>query len=123
VDLPPPHLILVATDGVHDRVAAYCAVGAVREPQDSHPSLPTGELFAIYADPTVWGRGAGHAVHEHAVAALAARGVRCAVLWVFEDNQRARVFYERHGWRSDGLRQELEVGGQRPWEVRYSTNL
>ena len=124
VCLPPPDSVFVATNGVDHRVAAYCAVGAVREPQeDAHPVLPTGELMSIYADPEVWGRGAGHVVHDAALAALAGFGFRHAVLWVFEDNARARGFYERHGWRYDGVGKELEIAGRRPVEVRYSTAL
>jgi RimJ/RimL family protein N-acetyltransferase len=123
VCLPPPDSVLVATNGVDGRVAAYCAIGAVREPEDGHPTLPTGELMSIYADPVVWGHGAGHAVHRAALAALAGFRFRHAVLWVFEENARARAFYQRQGWRYDGVRKELEIGDDRPLEVRYSTSL
>lgn len=123
VALPEPDAVFVATNGADGTVAAYASVCAVREQRDAHPTLPTGELVAIYADPVVWGRGAGHAVHEAAVAALVEFGFRHAVLWVFEDNHAARVFYKRHGWESDGVRETLDVGGQRPFEVRYSRAL
>ena len=123
VALPEPDAVLVATDGVHGRVAAYAGICAVREDQDAHPELPTGELAALYADPTVWGRGAGHAVHEAAMDALARFGFKHGVLWVFEDNPTARAFYQRHGWTCDGVREVFEVAGQRPFEVRYSRAL
>ena len=122
VAMPPPDAVFVATDG-GDGVVAYCAVCAVREAADSHPALRTGELAAIYVDPSVLGTGAGHAVHEAGVAALAAAGFRHAVLWVFEDNAGARAFYERHGWTSDGVREEFEVADARPMEIRYSRPL
>jgi ribosomal protein S18 acetylase RimI-like enzyme len=122
VAMPAPDAVFVATNDTDD-VVAYCAVCAVREAEDAHPTLPTGELVAIYAHPSVLGTGAGHAVHEAGVAALAAAGFRHAVLWVFEDNPRARAFYERHGWTSDGVQQEFEVGDARPLEVRYSRSL
>lgn len=121
--LPEPDAVLVATNGDADRVAAYAAIAAVREEKDAHPTLPTGELAAIYADPAVWRTGAGHTVHEAAVAALAGFGFRHAVLWVFEDNEVARAFYERHGWTSDEVREEFAVGGERPVELRYSRAL
>ena len=57
------------------------------------------------------------------MSALAGFGFRHAVLWVFEDNMLAQAFYRRHGWTSDGVRQEFEVGGQRPFDVRYSRPL
>lgn len=120
--MPPPDAVFVATDG-GDEVVAYCAVCGVREAVDAHPALPTGELAAIYADPAVLGSGAGHAVHEAGMASLADAGLRHAVLWVFEDNDPARRFYERHGWTCDGVRVEFEVGDARPMEVRYSRRL
>jgi RimJ/RimL family protein N-acetyltransferase len=42
-----------------------------------------------------------------------------AVLWVLEDNPRARRFYEREGWALDGERKEDEYLGFRVAEVRY----
>jgi RimJ/RimL family protein N-acetyltransferase len=57
------------------------------------------------------------------LAALAGYGFRHAVLWVFEENARARAFYQRQGWRDDGVRKVLGIGGDRPLEVRYSTSL
>jgi len=119
IAMPPPDAVFVATGDGND-VVAYCAVCAVREATDAHPAQPTGELVAIYADPSVLGTGAGHAVHEAGVAELAAGGFRHAVLWVFEDNAGARAFYERHGWINDGVRAEFEAGEARPMEIRYS---
>ena len=46
-----------------------------------------------------------------------------AVLWVLEDNPRARRFYEREGWDLDGARKEDEFLGVRVAEVRYSIRL
>lgn len=118
VGMPEPDAVFVAVD--ERRVAAYAAVCAAREESDRRPDAPTGELAAIYADPVAWGSGAGHAVHEAAIAGLAGCGFGHAILWVFEDNKRARRFYERHGWTCDGVREEFEVAGERPMEVRYS---
>ena len=129
--MPEPDAVFVATDPVTGgggyqagrRIVAYASVCAVREAQDAHPELPTGELAALYTDPAVWGRGAGHAVHEAAMDALGRFGFKHAVLWVFEDNPMARTFYCRHGWTCDGVREEFEVGGQRPFELRYSRSV
>jgi GNAT superfamily N-acetyltransferase len=121
VAMPPPDAVFVATEG--DDVVAYCAVCAVRQDADAHPALPTGELVAIYADPSVLGFGAGHAVHDAGLAELAAAGFLHAVLWVFEDNAVGRAFYERHGWTRDGVCTELEIGEARPAEIRYSRSL
>ena len=42
-----------------------------------------------------------------------------ATLWVLEENPRARRFYERAGWRTDGERKADERWGVRAPEVRY----
>lgn len=123
VSLPEPDAVFVAAGGAEGRLVAYSGVTAVREEKDRHPSLPTAELSVIYADPMVWGAGAGHAVHEAAVAAMARFGFGHAVLWVFVDNAVARAFYQRHGWTCDGVLEEFEAGGHPLVEVRYSRGL
>ena len=78
-----------------------------------------GEIYAIYVDPEVQGRGIGRALMEAGVRGLAARGFAEAILWVFEANARARAFYERMGWAADGAAKPFEIGGAAPIEVRY----
>jgi GNAT superfamily N-acetyltransferase len=53
----------------------------------------------------------------------AVRGITMLVLWVFEQNQPGRAFYEHLGWRPDGARQVLEIGEARPVEIRYRREL
>ena len=55
-----------------------------------------GVLRALYVAPHAQGAGVGTALLAHGHAALAGTGE--ATLWVFRDNERARRFYERHGW-------------------------
>jgi RimJ/RimL family protein N-acetyltransferase len=96
-----------------DRVVAFVSVGPSRD-GEAH-----GELFAVYAVPEAWGSGAGPALMRAGVEALRAAGFREAVLWVLDDNPRARRFYEREGWEPDGARKEDEFLGVRVAEVRY----
>ncbi len=77
-----------------------------------------GELYAIYVTPEAWGTGAGRMLLSAAAAALAARGYDSALLWVLEDNARARRFYERAGWLEDGRKLET-LGGVEVAETRY----
>ena len=46
-----------------------------------------------------------------------------ALLWVLEDNQSARRFYESKGWVLSKRFQVLEIGGTPVTEVRYETSL
>ena len=78
-----------------------------------------GELYAIYVRPEAWGTGAGLALMNAAVERLA-RDWDEAVLWVAEENPRARRFYELCGWRADGGRKIDEPApGAVVAEIRY----
>ena len=108
----PDEQVLVAE---HDgAVVAFASVGP------SHGGGGDGELYAIYALPEVWRSGVGPALMRAALGALRAEGFREAVLWVLEDNPRARRFYEREGWVLDGggLRESEHLGVPTA-EVRY----
>jgi len=61
-----------------------------------------GWLDHIHLAPEFRGRGVGQALFSQALEALAAEGLREAVLWVYADNAEARAFYERQGWQADG---------------------
>ena len=78
-----------------------------------------GEIYAIYVDPEVQGRGIGRALMEAGVRGLAARRFAEAILWVFEANAPARGFYEKMGWAADGAAKPFEIGGAAPLEIRY----
>lgn len=118
----PPTGLFVAVDAI-DRAAAFCLVGDVREETDRHPSLRTGELCAIYADPAMLGTGAGSAVHAAGMDYLISNGFEHAVLWVLEDNKIGRRFYDAHGWQPDGGSTEFEWGGSSVVELRYARAL
>jgi GNAT superfamily N-acetyltransferase len=100
-----------------ERVVAFVSVGACGDLDG------VGELYAIYALPEAWGTGAGRGLMHAAVEQLGADGYAEAVLWVLEDNPRARCFYEREGWEVDGGRKEDDFLGVRVAEVRYRIRL
>ena len=78
-----------------------------------------GELYAIYVLPTRWGTGVGRELIGAGEDRLRELGHREAVLWVLDDNPRARRFYEREGWHADGARKRDEFLGVEVEEVRY----
>ena len=73
------------------------------------------EIEAIHSLPESWGTGLGAAM-----LAFALRG-RSAGLWAFEENRRARRFYEKHGFAFTGERRISEFDGA--VEVRYERML
>ena len=99
------------------RVVGFAATGANRDADGE------GELYAIYAFPESWGSGAGPALMRAALESLREEGFPTAILWVLEDNPRARRFYERERWTVDGGRRELEALGVSVAEVRYRIRL
>jgi ribosomal protein S18 acetylase RimI-like enzyme len=95
----------------------------VAGPAEGDHASPTGEVFAINVHPDHWGDGAGSLLLDAAVDSLQDEGFTEAVLWVHPENQRARRFYERHGWTCDDLERTQEVLGVSVPELRYRRNL
>ena len=102
-------------------IVGFTTVGRCRD-ADAGPD--DGEVFAIYVDPDRWGSGIGRALIALAERRLRERGARRVVLWVLAGNDRARRFYERAGYSTDG--------GTKPWvgergesvpEIRYVKEL
>jgi GNAT superfamily N-acetyltransferase len=64
-----------------------------------------GDLYALYLDPDVWGRGVGAQLHAAALDGLRACDFTHAGLWVLDGNERAVRFYLRQGWTDTGRTQ------------------
>ena len=103
-------VVLVVED--ENSVVGFASCG------ESRDAAGEGELYAIYVLPESWGSGAGPVLLAAALAALRER-FNQAILWVLEENPRARRFYEREGWTLDGGRREEEFLGVPISEVRY----
>lgn len=116
---PPPN-------GVRPSSAAQLSSAA--RPPDGRRLTPAGlagqigEVYALYVTPAWWSTGTGRSLMERALAALEADGYQRAVLWVLAANNRARRFYERAGFTTDGESNILAgLGGV--LEVRYARPL
>jgi ribosomal protein S18 acetylase RimI-like enzyme len=101
-----------ATDEEHDafvaegdgHIVGFVATGPPEEAGEER------ELYAIYVLPEAWGTAAGSGLMQAAVEAMRGRGAANAILWVLEDNPRARRFYEREGWVADGSAESEYLG-------------
>jgi GNAT superfamily N-acetyltransferase len=98
------------------RVAGFASAGPT---EDADGTGTRGELFALYVEPTAWGRGLGRALLARAEEALREAGFDEATLWVLEDNPRARAVYARAGWKPDGGRKLLTETGVDAAAIRY----
>lgn len=82
-----------------------------------------GEVYSIYVHPDHWGAGHGHSLLAAGEEALADAGHRRALLWVLEENERGRAFYERQGWMPGKPFRVEEIGGVQVTELRYEKDL
>jgi predicted acetyltransferase len=101
-------------------IASYrgrpCGIVSFGKSRDA--DLPNAaEVISIYTLDTVWSKGVGHAMMEFTLAELRRQGYHEVLLWVFEANDRARKFYERHGFSADGAVKDSGFGNAQ--EVRY----
>lgn len=108
----PP--VVAEVDG---EIVGFVSVGPGADPDTD------GELYAIYVLPDHWGGGIGRALMQAGEERLRELGHRHAILWVLEDNPRARRFYEAAGWTLDGTRRPIEIFGQPVPEIRYEKSL
>ena len=78
-----------------------------------------GEIVSIYFLPEHIGKGYGHELLTAAEKELHSMGYEHILLWVLEENTRARNFYERHGYSVTGDVLDDNIGGKDIREVMY----
>ena len=78
-----------------------------------------GEIISIYVLPKYFNQGYGKKLLEFAVDTLGKNGFDNIYLWVLEENQQARSFYERNGFFPNGDKGAITIGGKELVEVRY----
>ena len=103
----------------HGLILGFATTSPSRDPD--RPA--SGELCALYVDPSCWGTGVGRALIAEARARLSDRHFPDAVLWVLQGNERAARFYRGDGWIADGTRREVELWGIVVNEDRYRRSL
>ena len=82
-----------------------------------------GEIVSIYLLPEYIGKGYGTHLLNRCTEELRRLGFSRILLWVLEENTRARAFYERNGFLcSDACRDDM-IGGKELREVMYTKNI
>ena len=56
------------------------------------------EIICIHSLSSNWGKGYGSIMMEHILKEIKESGFNKVMLWVFKENNRARKFYEKHGF-------------------------
>lgn len=98
---------------VASRVVGFADLGPSR---DADATGSTLQIYAIYLEPRWWGRGVARELVRTVLAA--APGVP-VTLWVLAANDRARHFYRRHGFVTDGAERLDRIGDTDHPVVRY----
>lgn len=106
----PGHMLVAERDG---EAVGFASIGQARD------DASAGEVYAIYVLPEAWGTGAGHALMQESLRRLREDGYHEGVLWVLDDNPRARAFYEREGWSVTEQKREETFLATLVREVRY----
>lgn len=97
----------------------FCQMVPTNDPDDDPRRV--GHITSLHVLPQLRGQGYGRALLDHVLTEFRRRGFAEVTLWVLEENQKARAFYTKHGFRLDG--------GTRPYpktdvpEVRYRIRL
>lgn len=78
-----------------------------------------GEILSIYVLPQHFHKGYGKALLSFVISQLQSSGFSDIYLWVLEENQHARSFYERNGFTTNGDKETINIGGKDLIELRY----
>ncbi len=105
---------------IGNKIIGFCSVGPSR---DKDAEEKTGELYAIYLDPSIQKKGIGSALMDTGLNFLKEEGFLMATLWVLRSNKSTIGFYESKGWYFDGAEMKTEKKGISFDEIRYSKKL
>jgi RimJ/RimL family protein N-acetyltransferase len=104
--------LLLAERG--DRVVAFVYFGKHRD------GTTDGEIYDLYAHPSVWGTGVAWTLMDAAWDQLREARTRRVRAWTIAGTNRARRFYESFGFTQTHRRREHDFGDGRPvLEVEY----
>lgn len=82
-----------------------------------------GEIGAFYFLPPAWGTGIAQQAMRYCLGNFQRRGMQGVILWVLEENRRARRFYEKCGFQFDGKQRDFSLENRVFSEYRYFQKL
>lgn len=82
-----------------DKILGWSTFGAARDDDENYKQV--GEVYGLHVLPDVHRRGLGTALLSHAHRHFRDRHYREAVIWVVDENHRARSFYEQRRYTID----------------------
>ena len=89
----------------------------INPPYDADLSESVYELSGLYLDPDYIGKGFGKLMVDWVKSEISSRGYTTISLWVLDKNYRAKSFYEKCGFKPDGMCKESGLGDT--MEERY----
>lgn len=104
----------------NEELLGWAATGPARDDDLDDSVL---ELYAIYLQPDVIGRGHGRALMQHCLADAAQRGFVEMTMWVLTGNERAQHFYRAAGFVRDERAPEIDFKGTGAMKRRMRRSL
>lgn len=71
-----------------------------------------GEIVSLHVSPETWGTGFAAAMMDTALDEMKASDLNEVILWTFEKNIRARRFYEKMGFLTEGVKRSSAYDGE-----------
>lgn len=81
----------------------------------------SAEIVAFHISKSFWNNGIGTALLQHVINEIELTKVDCIYLWVFQENIRARKFYEKLGFSTDNFIRNSRLDNVT--EIRYIYSL
>lgn len=95
----------------------YCGFTFANKDNDEQ-LVDCGAIYSIYLLEEYWGKGLAIKLMDEVIRILKEEGCNQVSLWVYESNTRARRFYEKCGFISDGTKKSSHFSNK-PMELRY----
>ncbi|WP_215843392.1 GNAT family N-acetyltransferase [Acidithiobacillus montserratensis] len=103
------------------QIIGFISIGPERHINNSSSNL---EVWAFYVLPEHWSTWVGQSLWKEAQKILVAQGTPKISLWVFDNNPRAKRFYEAAGCTPElNSVQQFELDGVILEEIRYTQHL